>query len=54
MKICLFAPFVSLNHNGQSTILGCGLISNEDTDIFVWLNMLNHFELQDHDWLNGL
>ncbi|CAA2969224.1 FAR1-RELATED SEQUENCE 5-like [Olea europaea subsp. europaea] len=32
-----FAPFVGVNHHGQSTLLGCGLVSNEDTDTFVWL-----------------
>ncbi|XP_022859837.1 protein FAR1-RELATED SEQUENCE 5-like [Olea europaea var. sylvestris] len=32
-----FAPFVGVNHHGQSTLLGCGLLSNEDTETFVWL-----------------
>ncbi|XP_022888998.1 protein FAR1-RELATED SEQUENCE 2-like [Olea europaea var. sylvestris] len=32
-----FAPFVGVNHHCQSTLLGCGLISNEDTNTFVWL-----------------
>ncbi|KAL2462187.1 Protein FAR1-RELATED SEQUENCE [Abeliophyllum distichum] len=32
----LLAPFVGVNHHGQSTMLGCGLISNEDTQIFTW------------------
>ncbi|CAH9136866.1 unnamed protein product [Cuscuta epithymum] len=32
-----FAPFVGVNHHGQSVLLGCGLISNEDTQTFVWL-----------------
>ncbi|XP_052198314.1 protein FAR1-RELATED SEQUENCE 5-like [Diospyros lotus] len=32
-----FAPFVGVNHHGQSTLLGCGIISNEDTKTFVWL-----------------
>ncbi|XP_052170376.1 protein FAR1-RELATED SEQUENCE 5-like [Diospyros lotus] len=32
-----FAPFVGVNHHGQSTLLGCGLLSNEDTTTFVWL-----------------
>ncbi|XP_022891144.1 protein FAR1-RELATED SEQUENCE 5-like [Olea europaea var. sylvestris] len=32
-----FAPFVGVNHHGQSTLLGCGLLSNEDTNSFVWL-----------------
>jgi hypothetical protein len=25
-----FAPFVSVNHHGESVLLGCGLLSNED------------------------
>ncbi|CAH9107260.1 unnamed protein product [Cuscuta europaea] len=32
-----FAPFVGVNHHGQSMLLGCGLISNEDTQTFVWI-----------------
>ncbi|KAK1561951.1 hypothetical protein Q3G72_003731 [Acer saccharum] len=32
-----FAPFVGVNHHGQSILLGAGLISNEDTETFVWL-----------------
>ncbi|XP_057493375.1 protein FAR1-RELATED SEQUENCE 5-like isoform X2 [Actinidia eriantha] len=32
-----FAPFVGVNHHGQSTLLGCGLISKEDTESFSWL-----------------
>ena len=32
-----FAPFVGVNHHGQSTLLGCGIISNKDTRTFVWL-----------------
>ncbi|XP_042954728.1 protein FAR1-RELATED SEQUENCE 5-like [Carya illinoinensis] len=32
-----FAPFVGVNHHGQSILLGAGLISNEDTHTFVWL-----------------
>ncbi|XP_022872026.1 uncharacterized protein LOC111391106 [Olea europaea var. sylvestris] len=31
------APFVGVNHHGQSILLGCGLLSNEDTGTFVWL-----------------
>ena len=31
------APFVGVNHHGQSILLGCGLISNEDTKTFTWL-----------------
>jgi len=26
-----FAPFVGANHHGQSILLGCGLLSSEDT-----------------------
>ncbi|XP_028104627.1 protein FAR1-RELATED SEQUENCE 8-like [Camellia sinensis] len=43
-----FAPFVGVNHHGQSILLGCGLLSSEDTDTFIWLFkswlscMLNH------------
>ena len=33
-----FAAFVGVNHHGQSTLLGCGLLSGEDTDSFVWLS----------------
>ncbi|XP_062094199.1 protein FAR1-RELATED SEQUENCE 5-like [Humulus lupulus] len=32
-----FAAFVGVNHHGQSTLLGCALLSNEDTKIFIWL-----------------
>jgi len=32
-----FAPFVGVNHHGQSILLGCGLVSCEDTTTFVWL-----------------
>ncbi|XP_042969066.1 protein FAR1-RELATED SEQUENCE 5-like [Carya illinoinensis] len=32
-----FAPFVGVNHLGQSILLGAGLISSEDTATFVWL-----------------
>ncbi|KAL7199222.1 hypothetical protein ACSBR2_021496 [Camellia fascicularis] len=32
-----FAPFVGVNHHGQSTLLGCGLISHKDTETFTWL-----------------
>ncbi|XP_041010521.1 protein FAR-RED IMPAIRED RESPONSE 1-like [Juglans microcarpa x Juglans regia] len=32
-----FPPFVGVNHHGQSILLGCGLISNEDADTFEWL-----------------
>ena len=32
-----FAPFVGVNHHGQSILFGCGLISNENTNAFIWL-----------------
>ncbi|KAK1588204.1 hypothetical protein Q3G72_020919 [Acer saccharum] len=32
-----FATFVGLNHHGQSILLGCGLVSNEDTKTYIWL-----------------
>ncbi|XP_042944603.1 protein FAR1-RELATED SEQUENCE 5-like [Carya illinoinensis] len=32
-----FAPFIGVNHHGQSILLGAGLISNEDTETFTWL-----------------
>ncbi|XP_035546227.1 protein FAR1-RELATED SEQUENCE 5-like [Juglans regia] len=32
-----FAPFVRVNHHGQSILLGAGLISSENTSTFVWL-----------------
>ncbi|KAF5454711.1 hypothetical protein F2P56_024357 [Juglans regia] len=32
-----FALFVGVNHHGQSILLGCRLISNEDADTFEWL-----------------
>ena len=32
-----FAPFVGVNHHGQSILLGCGLLSSEDTSTFFWL-----------------
>ncbi|XP_038722015.1 protein FAR1-RELATED SEQUENCE 5-like [Tripterygium wilfordii] len=32
-----FAPFIGVNHHGQSILLGCGLISSEDTETFTWL-----------------
>ncbi|XP_026446056.1 protein FAR-RED IMPAIRED RESPONSE 1-like [Papaver somniferum] len=32
-----FAPFVGVNHHGESILFGCGLISSEDKDIFAWL-----------------
>jgi len=32
-----FAPFVGVNHHGQLILLGCGLLSSEDTSSFVCL-----------------
>ncbi|XP_024630918.1 protein FAR1-RELATED SEQUENCE 5-like [Medicago truncatula] len=32
-----FAPFVGVNHHGQSMLLGCALLSNEDAKKFTWL-----------------
>jgi len=32
-----FAPFVGVNHHGQSILFGAALISSEDTTTFVWL-----------------
>ncbi|XP_042396465.1 protein FAR-RED IMPAIRED RESPONSE 1-like [Zingiber officinale] len=32
-----FAPFVGVNHHGESIFLGCGLISKEDSETFIWL-----------------
>ncbi|XP_041025494.1 protein FAR1-RELATED SEQUENCE 5-like [Juglans microcarpa x Juglans regia] len=32
-----FAPFVDVNHHGQSILLGASLISSENTETFVWL-----------------
>ncbi|XP_028066530.1 protein FAR1-RELATED SEQUENCE 6-like isoform X2 [Camellia sinensis] len=32
-----FAPFVGVNYHGQSILFGCGLLSNENTETFVWL-----------------
>jgi hypothetical protein len=32
-----FAPFIGINHHGESVILDCGLLSGEDTDSFVWV-----------------
>jgi len=32
-----FAPFIGVNHHGQPILLGCGLLSSEDTRTFVWL-----------------
>ena len=32
-----FTPFIGINHHGESIILGYGLLSGEDTDLFVWV-----------------
>ncbi|XP_042978104.1 protein FAR1-RELATED SEQUENCE 4-like isoform X3 [Carya illinoinensis] len=32
-----FAPFIGVNHHGQSILLGAGLLSSEDTHTFIWL-----------------
>ena len=32
-----FAPFVGVNHHGQSILFGAALISRENTEIFLWL-----------------
>ncbi|XP_031259814.1 protein FAR1-RELATED SEQUENCE 5-like [Pistacia vera] len=32
-----FGAFVGVDHHDHSILLGCGLISNEDTETFVWL-----------------
>ncbi|XP_022852925.1 protein FAR1-RELATED SEQUENCE 5-like [Olea europaea var. sylvestris] len=37
-----FAPFVGVNHHGQSTLLSCGLVSNEYVWCFrTWLECMN-------------
>ncbi|RYR29231.1 hypothetical protein Ahy_B01g053583 isoform A [Arachis hypogaea] len=33
----VFSSFVGVNHYGQSTLLGCALIKNEDIQSFKWL-----------------
>ncbi|XP_039122024.1 protein FAR1-RELATED SEQUENCE 3-like [Dioscorea cayenensis subsp. rotundata] len=32
-----FAPFVGVNHHGQTILFGCGLLSKEDTKTYIWL-----------------
>ncbi|XP_052198397.1 protein FAR1-RELATED SEQUENCE 4-like [Diospyros lotus] len=62
-----FAPFVGVNHHGQSTLLGCGIISNEDSVHEVvyesqspeefeeaWNSLIEKYALHDNDWLSGL
>ncbi|KAL2512891.1 Protein FAR1-RELATED SEQUENCE 5 [Abeliophyllum distichum] len=33
----IFAPFVGVNHHGQTIVFACGLLSDESTESFVWL-----------------
>ncbi|XP_073126237.1 protein FAR1-RELATED SEQUENCE 5-like [Henckelia pumila] len=33
----IFAPFVGVNHHGQTILFGCGFLSDERTKSFVWL-----------------
>ncbi|XP_073121059.1 protein FAR1-RELATED SEQUENCE 5-like [Henckelia pumila] len=33
----IFAPFVGVNHHHQTIVFGCGFISDEKTESFVWL-----------------
>ncbi|XP_027915202.1 protein FAR1-RELATED SEQUENCE 5-like [Vigna unguiculata] len=41
-----FAPFVGINHHGQSILLGCGLLSKEDTtEIVINGNLQNNGSL---------
>ncbi|KAL2475357.1 Protein FAR1-RELATED SEQUENCE [Abeliophyllum distichum] len=37
MYSMVFGPFVGVNHHGQIVISGCGLLSDEITESFVWL-----------------
>ncbi|XP_022876790.1 protein FAR-RED IMPAIRED RESPONSE 1-like [Olea europaea var. sylvestris] len=37
LKNVFWADNRCVNHHGQSTLLGCDLVSNEDTNTFVWL-----------------
>ncbi|XP_074560094.1 protein FAR1-RELATED SEQUENCE 5-like [Curcuma longa] len=37
----IFAPFVGVNHHNQTILFGCGFLSDEKTESFVWL--LNTF-----------
>ncbi|KAK9282892.1 hypothetical protein L1049_011117 [Liquidambar formosana] len=32
-----FVSFIGVNHHGQSVLLGCGLLSDENVETFVWL-----------------
>nr|XP_043616041.1 protein FAR1-RELATED SEQUENCE 5-like [Erigeron canadensis] len=65
-----FAPFIGVNHHGQSILLGCGLISYEDIETYVWLfkcwleypqefeygwaKMITDYSLEKNDWLSSL
>ncbi|KAL2517408.1 Protein FAR1-RELATED SEQUENCE 5 [Abeliophyllum distichum] len=33
----IFSPFVGVNHHGQTILFGCGILSDETTESFVWL-----------------
>ncbi|XP_022883458.1 protein FAR1-RELATED SEQUENCE 5-like [Olea europaea var. sylvestris] len=33
----IFAPFIGVNHHGQTILFGCGFLSDETIDSFVWL-----------------
>ncbi|KZV20430.1 protein FAR-RED IMPAIRED RESPONSE 1-like, partial [Dorcoceras hygrometricum] len=33
----IFAPFVGVNHHHQTIVFGCGFLSDEKTESFVWL-----------------
>lgn len=37
----IFAPLLGINHHGQTIMFGCGFLSDESTESFVWL--LNTF-----------
>ncbi|XP_068665544.1 protein FAR1-RELATED SEQUENCE 6-like isoform X2 [Aristolochia californica] len=32
-----FAPFVGMNHHGQSVLLGCSILSSENVETYIWL-----------------
>ncbi|KAL6138692.1 hypothetical protein ACLB2K_063971 [Fragaria x ananassa] len=33
----IFAPITGVNHHGQTIVFGCGLLSDEKTESFIWL-----------------
>ncbi|XP_070677871.1 protein FAR1-RELATED SEQUENCE 5-like [Malus domestica] len=33
----IFAPFVGVNHHNQTIVFGCGFLSDEKTESFIWL-----------------